>query len=168
MGHWESEYSMQTDLRGAAWRRWAIAVPILVFVVVVAAFLVVTVVNSHQPEPQESVYPEEIFGIPVHTELLPETLPARPGERRTIKYVVIHETGNTAEGSDAAGHSAYLLSGKSGDTSTRFITTSRTMKSPGMRATSARATAETSAASAWSSVSTRTATSKKPLTTRRG
>ena len=107
MGYWESEYSMQTDLRGAAWRRWAIAVPILVFVVVVAAFLVVTVVNSHQPEPQESVYPEEIFGIPVHTELLPETLPARPGERRTIKYVVIHETGNTAEGSDAAGHSAF-------------------------------------------------------------
>lgn len=120
MGYWESEYSMQTDLRGAAWRRWAIAVPILVFVVVVAAFLVVTVVNSHQPEPQESVYPEEIFGIPVHTELLPETLPARPGERRTIKYVVIHETGNTAEGSDAAGHSAYLLSGKSGDTSWHY------------------------------------------------
>lgn len=120
MGHWESEYSMQTDLRGAAWRRWAIAVPILVFVVVVAAFLVVTVVNSHQPEPQEGVYPEEIFGIPVHTELLPETLPARPGERRTIKYVVIHETGNTAEGSDAAGHSAYLLSGKSGDTSWHY------------------------------------------------
>ena len=80
----------------------------------------VTVVNSHQPEPQESVYPEEIFGIPVHTELLPETLPARPGERRTIKYVVIHETGNTAEGSDAAGHSAYLLSGKSGDTSWHY------------------------------------------------
>ena len=34
--------------------------------------------------------------------------------------MVIHETGNTAEGSDAAGHSAYLLSGKSGDTSWHY------------------------------------------------
>ena len=111
---------MQMDMRGAAWRRWAIAVPILVFAVVVTAFLVVTLVNSHQPEPQDGVYPEEVFGIPVHTELIPETLPARPCEKRTIKYVVIHETGNTAEGSNAAGHSAYLLSGKSGDTSWHY------------------------------------------------
>ena len=112
---------MHFDTRGAAWRRWAIAAPILVFAVVAAAFLVVTIVNHNRgPGPQDSVYPEEISGIPVHTELLPETLAARPGEKRTIKYVVIHETGNTAQGSDAASHSAYLLGGKSGDTSWHY------------------------------------------------
>lgn len=111
---------MHMDMRGAAWRRWAIAVPVLVFAVVVAVFVIVTLVHGGQPVPQDSVYPEKIFDIPVHTELVPETLPARPGDKRTIKYVVIHETGNTAEGSDAASHSLYLREGKSGDTSWHY------------------------------------------------
>lgn len=108
------------DMRGAAWRKWAIAVPILVFAVVVTAFLVVTIVNSSGPKQRDAAFPDEVFGLPVHTELIPEALPARSGENRTIKYVVIHETGNASEGSDAASHSIYLCSGKSGDTSWHY------------------------------------------------
>lgn len=107
------------DFRGAAWQRWAIAVPIALFIVIAAAFCIVTFSFQSRP-PVDPVFPEEVFGIPVHTELVPETLPARPGDRRTVQYVVIHETGNASEGSGAQSHSAYLLSGNSGTTSWHY------------------------------------------------
>ena len=40
----------------------------------------------------------EIFGVPVHTVFIPETLPGRPGIKREVKFIVIHETGNPSEG----------------------------------------------------------------------
>ncbi|MEG1584351.1 MAG: N-acetylmuramoyl-L-alanine amidase, partial [Anaerovorax sp.] len=39
---------------------------------------------------------------------LPVGTPGRPGETRNIKYIVIHETGNTGSNANAAAHDSYL------------------------------------------------------------
>ena len=62
----------------------------------------------------------EIFGVPVHTVFIPETLPGRPGIKREVKFIVIHETGNPSEGADAKAHSDYLLNGGEGSTSWHY------------------------------------------------
>lgn len=53
---------------------------------------------------------KEIAGIPLHTDFLPEDYAGRTGEQRRIKWLVIHETGNTAAGTDAEMHNRYLHS----------------------------------------------------------
>lgn len=68
----------------------------------------------------ESGVLEEAFGVPVITEWVPEDSPGRPGTLRTVKYIVIHETGNTAQGANAQRHSAYLLTGGEGETSWHY------------------------------------------------
>lgn len=50
----------------------------------------------------------EVGAIPVITDFLPEGSAARPGQERKIKYVVIHETGNTGRNAHAASHNNYL------------------------------------------------------------
>lgn len=52
--------------------------------------------------------PPEIRGIPVYEELLAEDTLGRPGEKRQIKWLVIHETANTSSGADAEAHSRFL------------------------------------------------------------
>lgn len=52
--------------------------------------------------------PAEIRGIPIYEELLPEDTPGRPGQKRKIEWLVIHETANTAAGADAEAHSRFL------------------------------------------------------------
>ena len=54
--------------------------------------------------PTEGLYPEDVLGVPVYTQLAPEGAQNRPGTKREIRYIVIHETGNTAAGADAAAH----------------------------------------------------------------
>ena len=49
-----------------------------------------------------------IDGIPVHEDFLPEGYAARPGEKRVIRYVVIHETDNENEGADAEAHNHFM------------------------------------------------------------
>ena len=58
--------------------------------------------------------------MPVHTVFIPETLPGRPGIKREVKFIVIHETGNPSEGADAKAHSDYLLNGGEGTTSWHY------------------------------------------------
>ena len=48
------------------------------------------------------------------------TLPGRPGIKREVKFIVIHETGNPSEGADAKAHSDYLLNGGEGTTSWHY------------------------------------------------
>ena len=57
---------------------------------------------------EEAPYVEEIGGIPVIRDLLPEGIPGRPGTLRTIRYVVIHETGNEGNNAGAASHNNYI------------------------------------------------------------
>lgn len=51
-----------------------------------------------------------IDGIPVYEDFLEEGTPGRPGEKRRIKYVVIHETDNVKEGANAEGHNRFIHS----------------------------------------------------------
>lgn len=50
----------------------------------------------------------QIKGIPVITDILPKDIPGRPGTKRKIKYIVIHETGNAGTNANAASHDNYL------------------------------------------------------------
>ncbi|MGE4548600.1 MAG: N-acetylmuramoyl-L-alanine amidase family protein [Intestinibacillus sp.] len=60
-------------------------------------------------EPEQDANITYIGDIPVISQFLPENSASRPGTRREIKYVVIHETDNFRAGADAAAHNAYLL-----------------------------------------------------------
>ncbi len=51
-----------------------------------------------------------IDGIPLYTDFLEEDRRGRTGETRRIRWLVIHETGNSARGADAASHNRYLHS----------------------------------------------------------
>lgn len=55
-----------------------------------------------------SVFPEQIRGVPVYTQLVEEGAPGRPETKRSIWYVVIHETDNPSAGADAAAHANFL------------------------------------------------------------
>lgn len=57
---------------------------------------------------QSSDAPEQIAGIPVHTQYIPEDSQARSGRKREIHYIVIHETDNTGAHATAKAHSEYL------------------------------------------------------------
>ena len=41
---------------------------------------------------QSSVFPKEVYGVAVYTKLTDINTSARTGEKRIIKYIVIHET----------------------------------------------------------------------------
>ena len=79
----------------------------LILVVLVAAMAGVSWwrYNGKNKEPSQ---PDEVLGVPVHTDYLPEGIEGRPGIQRQVKWVVIHETGNPAAGSNAAAHNTYI------------------------------------------------------------
>ncbi len=52
------------------------------------------------------VMPEEVYGVKV--KLIPSGTEARTGQKRIIKYIVLHETDNTDYGTDAKNHATYL------------------------------------------------------------
>ena len=52
--------------------------------------------------------PEMLDGIPLYTDYLPEGSAARPGIKRKIMYVTIHETDNPSASADAKAHNEYL------------------------------------------------------------
>lgn len=53
---------------------------------------------------ESSVFPKEVYGVPVFTKLIDTNTSARTGEKRVIKYIVIHETDNFEKGVGAANH----------------------------------------------------------------
>ena len=65
-------------------------------------------------------FPNEVLGVPVNTVLVEEGTEGRPGIRRQIRYIVIHETANTSATATAEAHSRYLTSGNSGVTSWHY------------------------------------------------
>lgn len=60
------------------------------------------------------------YGLEVKEELLPESSPLRTGEKRQIKYIVIHETANHSASADAEAHGRYLLQGGDGITAWHY------------------------------------------------
>ncbi len=89
------------------------------------------VLNSHQKQNNDdikkikkidvyrkSVFPDNVYGTSVHTQLIEEKTDARPGIKRIILYIVIHETDNFVAGTDALNHAKYLS--YNNDTSTSW------------------------------------------------
>ncbi len=60
---------------------------------------------------QTPAYPQQIAGIPVTTDLVPDTNSNRTHINREIRYVVIHETGNPSVGANAQAHANYIKQG---------------------------------------------------------
>lgn len=69
---------------------------------------------------QESVYPSEVYGVPVYTDLIPENTISRTGTKRIIKYIVIHETDNFSKGVGAHNHAIYLKNNNTSSTSWHY------------------------------------------------
>lgn len=95
-----------------------------VFLAAIALAVGIKIVQHRQEEeskePISSAYPEQVYGVPVKTELMSPDILSRTGVKREIKYIVIHETDNVNEGANAERHSAYLTAGKSGETSWHY------------------------------------------------
>lgn len=89
---------------------------------ILAAILILCISTCHRAPSVTPERPpvEEIGGIPLYTQLIPEDSGGRPGIPRKIKYIVIHETGNSSPGADARAHSAYLMDGGDGTTSWHY------------------------------------------------
>ncbi len=65
-------------------------------------------------------FPEEVLGVPVYTVLIDKDMEGRPGIKRQIRYIVIHETANTSVTATAEAHSIFLTSGNAGVTSWHY------------------------------------------------
>ena len=63
---------------------------------------------------------DSIDGIPLTVDLIPTGSEGRPGTKRTVRYVVIHEAGNTDPGTGASNHARLLASGGNGSTSWHY------------------------------------------------
>ncbi len=66
----------------------------------------------------EAVEITDALGVSVRTMYVAEDNLARPGIKRDIKYIVLHETGNFSYGADAKKHALYLC--YTNDTSTSW------------------------------------------------
>ena len=69
---------------------------------------------------KEGIYPDNVYGTPVHTQLIPENTDARPMTKRMILYIVIHETDNFEYGVGAKNHATYLSYNNTSSTSWHY------------------------------------------------
>jgi len=93
----------------------------LVFSALAIAIIIVSVFNFCLLSPnKDSAYPNRVFGIPVHTQIVEKGMPGRAQIKRRIRYVVIHETANHNQGADAKSHANYLSNGGEGSTSWHY------------------------------------------------
>jgi N-acetylmuramoyl-L-alanine amidase CwlA len=83
---------------------------ITLIVVLVAVIAVAISIPSHLGNIPTDLRAEvtEIEAIPVITDFIRENTQARPGHLRKIKYIVIHETGNSGRNANAASHNNYI------------------------------------------------------------
>lgn len=67
----------------------------------------------------DSVYPDLVYGVPVYNKLI-DIGSTRPGTKRIIKYIVIHETDNYEAGVGAENHAFYLKDNNDGTNSWHY------------------------------------------------
>lgn len=72
-----------------------------------------------------SPFPNNVYGVPVHTKLIDINTKARPGTKRNIKYIVIHETDNFEAGVGAANHAKFLKDNNTCSTSWHYTVDSK-------------------------------------------
>jgi len=88
------------------------------FIILIMIVLIVVYVYFEKIRYIKPVFPDEVYGVKVNTQLVESQTKARSGEKRKIKYIVIHETDNTASGANASNHAEYLS--KNNKTSTSW------------------------------------------------
>ena len=76
--------------------------------------------NKSKNIEESSVFPKEVYGVPVFTKLIDTNTSARTGEKRIIKYIVIHETDNFEKGVGAANHATFLKNNNKSPTSWHY------------------------------------------------
>lgn len=85
-------------------RRRRICFLVVIAVLLGGAFAVVNRARTSVEAPPVA----DINGIPVVQALVDSGTPGRPGIKRKIEYIVIHETGNIGRNANAASHARYL------------------------------------------------------------
>ena len=63
---------------------------------------------------------DTVLGVPLSVQYISPELDNRPGYRRKIQYIVIHETANHSPGADAQAHADYLAAGGDAETSWHY------------------------------------------------
>jgi len=94
-----------------------------IIILIIILFVIICVINmlmKKQTKNIEGVLPEEVYGVKVHTKLIENGTIARSGKKRRIKYIVIHETDNTAKGADAENHAKFLSENNKTSTSWHY------------------------------------------------
>lgn len=86
------------------------AVLLILLAVIGLAVGVNKALNILNADSAEAPQVSEIDGIPVTNDIIPKDIPGRPGETRKVKYIVIHETGNTGANANAKSHNEYIHS----------------------------------------------------------
>ncbi len=69
---------------------------------------------------KEGVLPDEVYGVPVHTQLIEVNPETRTGTKRLIQYIIIHETDNYIAGVGAKNHASYLSYNNDSDVSWHY------------------------------------------------
>lgn len=69
---------------------------------------------------ETSSFPNDVYGVKVHTKLIDINTNARPGIKRKIKYIVIHETDNFEKGVGAKNHAKFLKENNTKSTSWHY------------------------------------------------
>lgn len=90
-------------------RNWRPLIVLVIFgALVFGAVSVGYEIHDWLTRPTEPVELEYIGDIPVYEQYIPEDSPARPGVKRRVEYIVLHETDNFSPGADAAAHANFL------------------------------------------------------------
>ena len=94
----------------------------LIIVCIVFTILIYAVISNTKLKDKEveisDTFPNEVYGITVNTRLIESETEARPGKKRKVRYIVIHETDNTSKVATASNHAEYLS--KNNKTSTSW------------------------------------------------
>lgn len=85
---------------------------ILIFTVIAISFAKIGIISFGTSALREPV--GEVYGVPLYEKIVPEGDKGRPGQKRKIRYIVIHETGNSASSATARSHANFLSSGGDG------------------------------------------------------
>ena len=95
----------------------------IIVALVVTVRLVKTVFPPFGPAYTELRAPVgEVGGVPLYELLVPAGDKGRPGQKRVIRHIVIHETGNPAKSATARSHANFLASGGDGQSTSWHYT----------------------------------------------
>lgn len=93
---------------------------IIILIILVVIFCIIYTNIKKQNEHIDGIMPEEVYGVKVHTRLIDIGTSARPGKKRKIKYLVIHETDNTASTATSKNHAEFLSKNNKSSTSWHY------------------------------------------------